>query len=256
MAECRRARPALLWPTAHRSRRTRQPPAPAQLPGSRRDTPERSGCRAQSRKRCQCLRKCCSSAPANQWPTAPSRSFPARADSRWKARHATDAGHVSCSARCQFLLRQRQELCARPEHVDPGLVCQPPQQVGLRRRHRRAVIDHERRARGKRARLPVPHHPAARGEIEEPFAVTQIDVQSMFARCCMACRRWNAPCTSAGPWSPRSRGCRADDQRTAGEQSAATSLLSMSTGPSSSHRPYVGRQVVGTAKMNHHGVAN
>ena len=34
----------------------------------------------------------------------------------------------------------------------------------------RAVVEEERRAAGEAGDEPVPHHPAERGEVEEPFA--------------------------------------------------------------------------------------
>ena len=51
---------------------------------------------------------------------------------------------------------------------------------GVRTRHRRTVVEHDRRAARQRAREPVPHHPPARGEIEDPIAGTDGGVKLVF----------------------------------------------------------------------------
>ena len=59
---------------------------------------------------------------------------------------------------------------------------------------------------------PVPHHPAAGGEVEQPVAAAEVayaaDAPSGAAA---ACRRRRARCISARPSCPRNTGCRADD---------------------------------------------
>ena len=74
-----------------------------------------------------------------------------------------------------LLLRERQVLGAGPEHRDALLGGQVPQDRG--RREWRAVEQHHRRADGERGDQPVPHHPAARGEVEDPVVGSDIGMQ-------------------------------------------------------------------------------
>ena len=52
-----------------------------------------------------------------------------------------------------------------------------PQHVEGRMR-RRPVVEHDRRAFGQRRDQPVPHHPAAGGEVEQPIAGADVAVQA------------------------------------------------------------------------------
>ncbi len=63
------------------------------------------------------------------------------------------------------------------EHVDVLSLREIPHH--RLRRERRAVVEHERRARGDAGGEPVPHHPAAGGEVEQPLAVAQVALQAV-----------------------------------------------------------------------------
>ena len=65
-----------------------------------------------------------------------------------------------------------------PEHGD-ALVLRIVPERGRRRRERRAVVEHQRRAGAEAGDQPVPHHPAERGEIEQPLARAQVALQAM-----------------------------------------------------------------------------
>ena len=76
------------------------------------------------------------------------------------------------------LLRGGDELRAGAEDREPLLRRHAPQRAGVRM-ERRAFIEHERRAGGERAHEPVPHHPAAGREVEEPVAAAHVRVQQV-----------------------------------------------------------------------------
>src|ERR1700736_1720487 len=67
--------------------------------------------------------------------------------------------------------------CGRAEHVDALLFREIPERG--RRRKRRAIIEHKGSPGAEARNEPVPHHPAASGEKEEPLAWPQIAVQPM-----------------------------------------------------------------------------
>ena len=69
-------------------------------------------------------------------------------------------------------------LAEVPKTVD-ALVLRQIEQHRLRR-ERRAVEQHQRRARADAGGEPVPHHPAAGGEIEQPLAGAQVALQPVF----------------------------------------------------------------------------
>ena len=67
-------------------------------------------------------------------------------------------------------------LALVPKTRDPVLLreVEQPVAVGM---ERRAVVHHERGPGRERAHLPVPHHPAAGGEIEQPVLRLEVGVQ-------------------------------------------------------------------------------
>ena len=74
-----------------------------------------------------------------------------------------------------------EELRRRTEHRQPLRVGQVEQRalVGM---EGRAVVEHERRARREPRREPVPHHPAAGREVEQPVARAQVAVEQLLLR--------------------------------------------------------------------------
>src|ERR1700738_661339 len=68
-------------------------------------------------------------------------------------------------------------FCGRTEHVDALLLREIPERG--RRRKRRPIIEHKGSPAAEARNEPVPHHPAASGEKEEPLAWAQIAVQPM-----------------------------------------------------------------------------
>ena len=75
------------------------------------------------------------------------------------------------------LLGQRQELGAGAEHGHALLGGEVPEYRLVARGTGRAVVEHDRGARGERRDQPVPHHPAAGGEVEDPVVALQVGVQ-------------------------------------------------------------------------------
>ena len=76
------------------------------------------------------------------------------------------------------LREARQVARAGAEDGDPLLVRHPPQRAVVRVR-RRAVVEHQRGAAREAADQPVPHHPAAGGEVEQPVVPVQVRVQQV-----------------------------------------------------------------------------
>ena len=79
--------------------------------------------------------------------------------------------------RMQFgFLTCRDEFRARAEHIDLQPLGHVPQPVDARVSGT-AFVEHDRRSGADAADQPVPHHPAAGGEVEDPLAAPQIAVQ-------------------------------------------------------------------------------
>ena len=74
-----------------------------------------------------------------------------------------------------LLLRQRQILRARAEDGHPLVGRHRPEDVG--RRERRPVEQHDRGAGREPRDQPVPHHPAAGGEVEQSVVRSEVGVQ-------------------------------------------------------------------------------
>ncbi len=100
------------------------------------------------------------------------------------AREWTAGGHngpeggqvVRAPWRQSFLLRQSEVLGARAEDGHAFLGRHRPEHLGVRGEGR-AVVQHHRGADGQGADQPVPHHPAAGGEVEEPVLPCEVHVQ-------------------------------------------------------------------------------
>ncbi len=75
-----------------------------------------------------------------------------------------------------LLLGERDELGARAEHRDAFLLGHVPEHRAARE-NGRAVVQHDRGAQRERARQPVPHHPAAGGEVEHAVVAPDVHVQ-------------------------------------------------------------------------------
>src|SRR5256886_14390733 len=76
------------------------------------------------------------------------------------------------------LLERREVLGAGAEDRDALLVGHVPQDSGLWMEGA-PVVEHQRRPAGEPAHQPVPHHPAAGGEVEQPVASLQVRVQQV-----------------------------------------------------------------------------
>ena len=77
------------------------------------------------------------------------------------------------------LFVQRIEILGRgAEQADLLVAGEIPQHVAIRVK-RRAVIEHQGGAGGEGAHQPVPHHPAAGGEVEDPLPRLDVAVQLM-----------------------------------------------------------------------------
>ena len=78
----------------------------------------------------------------------------------------------------------------------------------------RTVVEQQRRTRGEAGDQPVPHHPAAGGEVEQPVGGLCVGIQHMLGQMLEqdAARR-DARCIWECPSCRTNRGCRADDRR-------------------------------------------
>ena len=79
--------------------------------------------------------------------------------------------------RLQPELAHRIEIARRGAEQGEALGLGIVEQLGRRRMERRAVIEAERRPAAQRRGEPVPHHPAAGGEVEHPIALVHVAVQ-------------------------------------------------------------------------------
>ena len=84
----------------------------------------------------------------------------------------------------------------------------------------RAVVEQQRRARGEARDQPVPHHPAAGGEVEHAVAGSRCRQCSRCSlRCCSSVPPADGRCISECRSCPTRTGCRADARRAAARRS-------------------------------------
>ena len=148
-------------------RRSRpRPSCRGRAPGSRRARPGRWDCRARSRRRCRCRRRSRTGRHPSSRSHRRSRSPPAPAASRWRRWCAAPSrSWRRRSASASALAQASMYFAEVPKKVQRSACGEVEQDVAVGM-ERRAVIEQQRRARGQRRDQPVPHHPAAGGEVE------------------------------------------------------------------------------------------
>jgi hypothetical protein len=100
-----------------------------------------------------------------------------RRERRAGREHAAQRAELEIRVRLVAGLLERSEIArARPEHSDPLAFRDAPENAGIGMQ-RRAVVEHDRRARRERRDEPVPHHPTGRREIEHDVSGPNVRVQ-------------------------------------------------------------------------------